>query len=104
MSAEELGAFPFGGGKQLYILSAEALTAFADRVARQTVIEHERRIKEASDEPYISLKEACELLKVCRASLWRWEKQGYLTPQRIGGKTMYKRTDIEKLYGKKKER
>jgi excisionase family DNA binding protein len=101
MSTEEIGGFPFGAGKQLYLLTDEALAAFADRVATQTVAEYERRIKVAENEPFVSMKEACEMLKVCRATLWKWEQRGYLKAYHIGQKTLYKRSDIDALYNKK---
>lgn len=46
---------------------------------------------------FLSPEEAATKLKVSRVSLWRWEKAGYLTANRIGGKVYYKESDITKL-------
>lgn len=37
------------------------------------------------------------------ATLWRWNKSGYLTSYKIGGKNCYKLSDIERIEGGKKK-
>lgn len=51
----------------------------------------------AEKERYYSPKEVGEILQVDLSTLWRWEKQKYLTGIRIGGKKRYKGSDINKL-------
>ena len=41
--------------------------------------------------------EVCKTLDVTKATLWRWQKSGYLVPFRIGRRTYYRKTDIDKL-------
>ena len=48
-----------------------------------------------NDELYTA-KEATELLHVSRKTLREWEKQGRLCPDRIGRRTYYTRSDIDK--------
>lgn len=33
------------------------------------------------------------------ATLWRWNKSGYLTCHKVGGKNCYKLSDIERIEG-----
>lgn len=49
------------------------------------------------DETLLSIRQAASLLGVDRSTLWRWEKQGYLKPVRIGRKVRYKQVDVKKL-------
>lgn len=41
--------------------------------------------------------EVMKCLHVSPSTLWRWEKDGYLIPQRVGRKVYYRRADIERL-------
>lgn len=45
--------------------------------------------------------EACRQLRISRATLWRWQKNGYLLPIEIGGSIRYRQSDIDKLLGGK---
>jgi len=51
----------------------------------------------------LTLKEACEILKVHPNTLRQWDKKGVLTAIRIGLKRSrrYKKEDIEKFIGRK---
>lgn len=48
-------------------------------------------------EEYLTVKQAEELLKVSKPTLWRWAKNGYLVPSEVGGKRYYKLSDIERI-------
>jgi hypothetical protein len=54
----------------------------------------------ANDEKYLTLKEASEMLKVDKTTLWRWEKINYLLPVRVGNHPKYKKSDIDNLYNR----
>lgn len=45
----------------------------------------------------LSRKEVTEKLHVSEGTLWRWEKYGYLSPLKVGGRVLYRTTDIETL-------
>ncbi len=51
----------------------------------------------AQDETYHSRKEVKCLLCVSDATLWRWQKNGYLVPTRVGAKVRYKHSDIVRV-------
>jgi len=41
--------------------------------------------------------EACEMLKVDQSTLFRWAKRGYLMPVEVGGKRLYKMSDLKRV-------
>lgn len=43
------------------------------------------------------LNEVMRILKVSRNTLYRWNKDGYLKPVKVGGGIRYHKSDIEKL-------
>lgn len=44
---------------------------------------------------YLTIEEVCAYLKVNRVSVWRYSKNGYLKPHKIGNRTLYARADID---------
>jgi len=47
-------------------------------------------------EPYLTRKEAAEILKINVATLWVWTKDGKLNSYGLGNRVYYKMSDIEK--------
>lgn len=45
----------------------------------------------------VSADETAKVLGVKRNTLWRWARDGYLTPVKIGRKRFYKQADIDSL-------
>lgn len=58
--------------------------------------EYERRENLADKEQLRPADYWAEKLGVDRSTLWRWEKQGKISPTRIGGKVFYKASDFQK--------
>lgn len=42
-----------------------------------------------------------EKLKVNRSTLWRWEKDGLITPKRVGKKVFFRQQDFDDMFAKK---
>ena len=59
--------------------------------------EADRLATEKAKEYLLTPEEAAELLKVSSVTLWRWDKQNYLTPVYVGGKNRYRNSDISKI-------
>lgn len=55
--------------------------------------------EEARQETYLTAKEVSERLNVSKNTLWRWRKENYLVPSKVGNKCYYKLSDIERLKG-----
>jgi len=60
----------------------------------------EQIIQDESQEKYLSPQKTAELFDVNLSTLWRWQKQGYLTPIELGGKRKYRQSDIDKILKK----
>lgn len=65
----------------------------SDRLA-EIEVEAQRQIEK---EEYLSPKEAAEKLGVSASTLWRWSREQYLVPVKVGRKSLYKQSDINKL-------
>jgi hypothetical protein len=59
--------------------------------------ELEQQITDANTETYPSPDQVAKILDVDKSTLWRWRKQGYLTPIEVGGKRRYRMSDVKKI-------
>ena len=48
----------------------------------------------------VSTREAAKALDVSLTTLWRWHREGYLVPVKVGKKSLYRKSDIDKLLTK----
>ena len=48
-------------------------------------------------ETYLTVDEAALRLGVSRSTLWRWDKEGYLTKIKRGKKNTYRLSDVERI-------
>ena len=44
-----------------------------------------------------STAETATELSVDKSTLWRWQRQNYLTPIKVGGKKKYRLSDVERI-------
>lgn len=49
------------------------------------------------ERPTMTREEVAQALGVTLSTLWRWNKDGYLTPVKIGNKVLYRPSDIEAM-------
>ena len=61
--------------------------------------ERQKSLNEAKKEECATLTadEVAARLNVTKVTLWRWQRLGYLTPVKVGRKTLYRQTDIINL-------
>lgn len=52
---------------------------------------------ENNPEEWLNKEQVKNLLGVCSTTIWQWEKQGYLIPQRFGRKARYLKSDVERV-------
>ena len=57
----------------------------------------QRNEKVNNEEIYLTRDEVSLKLGVSKPTLWKWDKQDYLKPVRIGVKVLYKQSDIIKI-------
>lgn len=78
-------------------ISAVELRTFFEEVVRDTT-EKERAYEAQRSDVTMTQKEVCNYLGVSKATLWRWEKIGYLVPStRMGARPMYIKSVVEQL-------
>ena len=78
-------------------VNANQLIEFFDYYTDKKCKELEKEIKEKNEERYLTPNEVCERLSVTRSTLWRYAKENYLSPIRVGGKVRYASADIRKI-------
>ncbi len=84
----------------VFLLTEEYLNNFALRIIDgvRGVIEDALSGKSSKrNEDLISAEEVLARLKVSKSTLWRWEKQQYLTPVKLGRKRYYRSSDIQRI-------
>lgn len=66
----------------------------------------ETQDKQDADSPeFITRVQACKMLHVSQTTLTTWRRKNVLLPHKIGGRTLYKRADIERaIKGQRGER
>ncbi len=57
----------------------------------------EQTITDANAETYPSREKVMEMLDVSQATMWRWQKSGYLVPINVGGKRRYRMSDVKRI-------
>lgn len=66
---------------------------------QETKRELEQIITDQNTETYPSREKVMEILGVSSATLWRWNKMGYLSPLNVGGKRRYRMSDVKRILG-----
>lgn len=52
---------------------------------------------EQKAEKYLTRFETCEYLKIDQSTLFRWSKRDYLKPVEVGGRRLYKMSDLTRI-------
>ena len=79
-------------GQVMLLVSLEDLRELIRTTVRETL----SALKDIKEEPIVWLtpEQASKRLKKSLPTLWRWEKEGYLTSERFGRRCRYKESDI----------
>ena len=99
-------------GNQLVVMSRADLDALVEKMASNLIatrVEVEDKTAQGkgvspvvyNDERFITREETAKLLHVDYSTLWRWNKLGFLRPNKVGPRrVMYKYSDVlKKLNG-----
>lgn len=70
-------------------------------VVEETKLQREQANSDQPTETYLTEDEVKQMLDVSHSTLWRWQKQVYLSPVKIGRKNRYRKSEIEALINKK---
>ena len=73
-----------------YQLNKEDLETVLTKLVERII----ERYEVAKREPKLTIKQVSQRLSVDPSTLWRWERDGYLIPTRLGRKVLYNESDI----------
>lgn len=83
-----------GGANVTLTLTPTDLKEFGMTLINDAISE---RSKLKVPETYLTAKEAAEILGVTASTLWRWSKDGYLKPIKLGSKNRYKLSELNRI-------
>ena len=79
-------------------VTADDLRVFLAEVAQQVINQEKAAQAAKNDVEMLNQAQVCSYLGVSKATVWRWEKIGYLRPStRMGSRPMYNKTDVERI-------
>lgn len=50
------------------------------------------------ESPLLTPTEVAEKYRISKVTLWRWDKMGLLAPIKMGRKSFYRQSDIERVF------
>ena len=59
------------------------------------------QVAEARKVRFLTKEQVKELCGVCDATLWHWNRKGYLKAVKIGNKIRYRTSDIQRILGER---
>ena len=79
-------------------VTADDLRVFLTEVAQEIMNKEKAAEAARNDVEMLNQAQVCSYLGVSKATVWRWEKIGYLRPStRMGSRPMYLKSENEKL-------
>ncbi len=82
-------------------VSGEDLLEFSNELINRAKSELAVAVAEAGKEKYLTKDEVKQICGVCDATLWHWNKRGYLKAIKVGNKVRYRQSDIRKILGER---
>ena len=93
MNIKELLALSEGANISITVTPTD-LKEFALLLIDETLA---ARNQETDPETYLTPDDVAIELRVSKNTLWRWDKMGYLSPVKVGRKSLYRKSDIDAL-------
>ena len=85
-------------------ISAGDLCEFAKQLINSATEVARLQIQRADiSKELLTIDEVCEMLKVSKMTLHRWDKNGVLKKIEVGGHRLYRRSDVEAVALNRKE-
>lgn len=79
------------------MVSEEQLKQMVTSAIVEAKEQAEEERKQASEVAAISRNEAAAKLCVSVHTLWRWARDGYLVPKKVGRRVLYLKSDVERI-------
>ena len=80
-------------------ITGEDLRNFSEELISRAVNEVATAMQGNKEDCLLSKEETKKRLGVCDATLWHWDKKGYLKPVKVGSKVKYRESDVNKILG-----
>ena len=78
-------------------ITLEDLRTYSNELIQSTKKELEAEVMAQQNESYLTRLETCDFLKVDQSTLHRWSKRGYLMPVEMGGRRLYRKSDLQRI-------
>ena len=85
---------------RFYMISEEQLKQMITNAILEAKEQAEEERKNAEEVAAMSRIEVAAKLRVSVHTLWRWARDGYLVPKRVGRRVLYLKSDIDKIIQK----
>ena len=85
----------------LMVVSLDDLKELFREIFEEREAEKQAVADNEHDNELVNADDTAKILGVKKNSLWRWSKNGYLMPVKIGRKCFYKQADIDRIKGNK---
>lgn len=79
------------------VVSANDLRELVNEWCDEREAQREAERQSVEENVRVPKSEAKKILKVTDATLWRWAKDGYLIPIKVGRKSIYRKSDIDRI-------
>ena len=80
-------------------ITGEDLRNFSEELISRAVNEVAMVMQDNKEDCLLTKEETKKRLGVCDATLWHWDKKGYLKPVKVGFKVKYRESDVKKILG-----
>ena len=82
-------------------VSGEDLLAFSKSLIDRAKEELATQVAEGRKERYLTKEQVKEISGICDATLWHWNRKGYLKAVKVGNKVRYRTSDIQRILGER---
>lgn len=83
-------------------ITLDDLRTYSSELIQQTKKQLEADVIAQQCESYLTRQETCDFLKVDQSTIFRWARRGYLIPIEVGGRRLYRLSEIKKIMEGKK--
>lgn len=81
--------------EQQIVMKREELNRFRDEI----VSEITQKLASQKSETLLTVKQTCAILGINRSTLYRWAQSHYFEPVKLGGKVLYRESDVKSIRG-----
>lgn len=81
----------------VFFITADQLEQYGMAVAQKVLEKFKASTTNDPTADLLTVDDVSKRLHINRVTIWRWERDGYLKPKKIGRKKYYRQSDIERL-------